>query len=305
VGSVEWVEAMADTLRRQAVAYLNQDVAVGGRNFGASGSASLHRLVYQTAGTVRQPDDTVSVYAAWHRRLVEDPEEDPRIGNLGGGSDFAGFYNHLGIPSFGFGFGGPYGVYHSAYDSYRYMTQFSDPGGLSHAAAGTLVSVATARLANADVVPFDYQDYGRHLASVMPPVRDQAEASGWNVEPFDDLVEAVEALTQAGARFNEARDAALAAGSVSPASLVEVNAALRKVEQHMVRPEGLVGRPWMRNLIFASDRDNGYATIPLPSVSEAIRSEDEALMRREIADLEARIRDAVAAVDEAREGLSN
>ncbi len=303
VGSVEWVEAMADTLRRQAVAYLNQDVAVAGRNFGASGTASLHGLVYQTAGTVRQPDDTVSVYAAWHRRLVEDPEEDPRIGNLGGGSDFAGFYNHLGIPSFGFGFGGPYGVYHSAYDSYRYMTQFSDPGGLSHAAAGRLVSVTTARLANADVVPFDYQDYGLHLASVVDPVRDQAEALGWNVEPFDDLIAAVEALTEAGARFNEERDAVLAAGSVSSASLAEVNAALRKVEQHMVRPEGLVGRPWMRNLIFASDRDNGYATIPLPSVSEAIRSEDEELMRREIEDLVARIRNATAAVDEAREGL--
>jgi N-acetylated-alpha-linked acidic dipeptidase len=294
---------MADTLRRQAVAYLNQDVAVGGRNFGSSGSASLHRLVYQTAGTVRQPGDTVSVYTAWSRRVVEGPEEDPRIGNLGGGSDFAGFYNHLGIPSFGFGFGGPYGVYHSAYDSYQYMTKFSDPGGLSHAAAGALVSVATARLANADVVPLDYQDYGRHLASVVEPVRDQAVALAWDVEPFEDLVGAVEALTLAGARFNEERDAALASGGVSPASLAEVNAGLRKVEQHMVRPEGLVGRPWMRNLIFASDRDNGYATIPLPSVSEAIRSEDEALMRREIEDLADRIRNAAAAVDGAREGL--
>ena len=305
VGSVEWVEAMADTLRLHAVAYLNQDGAVAGRNFGASGSASLHRLLYQAAGTVRQPDDTVSVYQAWHRRLVEDPDGDPHIGNLGGGSDFAGFYNHLGIPSFGFGFGGPYGVYHSAYDTYRYMTQYGDPGGLSHAAVGRLVSVLTARLANADVVPFDYQDYGRHLASVMEPVRDQAEAMGWNVEPFEDLIDAAEELAQSGARFNEERDAALAAGSANSAALAAVNAALRKVEQHMVRPDGLVGRPWMRNLIFASDRDNGYATIPLPSVSEAIRSEDEALMRREIEDLVARIRNATGAVDEAREGLGN
>ncbi len=305
VGSVEWVEAMADTLQRHAVAYLNQDVAVAGRNFSASGSASLHRLMYHMAGTVRQPGDTVSVYAAWRHRLVEDADDEPKIGNLGGGSDFAGFYNHLGIPSFGFGFGGPYGVYHSAYDSYEYMTRFSDPGGLSHAAAGALVSVTIARLANAEVIPFDYHDYGRHLASIVEPVRDQAEALGWDAKPFEDLLGAAEALTQSGTRFNEARDAALAAGSLEPALLAEVNAALRMVERHMVRPTGLVGRPWMRNLVFASDRDNGYATIPLPSVSEAIRSEDEALMRREIEDLAARIRRAAAAVDRAREELEN
>lgn len=303
VGSVEWVEALADTLRRQAVAYLNQDVAVAGRNFGASGSASLHGLLYEMAGTVRQPDDSASVYTAWRSRVVVDPDEEPRIGNLGGGSDFAGFYNHLGIPSFGFGFGGPYGVYHSAYDSFEYMTRFSDPGGLSHAAAGALVSVTTARLANADVVPFNYEDYGRHLAGVVEPVRIQAEDSDWDVAPFAELIGAADMLAESGKRFNQARDTALVAGTVGPSILAEVNAALRTVERHMVRPEGLVGRPWMRNLIFASDRDNGYATIPLPSVSEAIRGSDEAMMRREIEDLTARIREAAAAVDRAREGL--
>ena len=60
----------------------------------------------------------------------------------------------------------------------------------------------------------------------------------------------------------------------------------------------------MRNLIFASDLDNGYATIPLPSISEAIRSEDEMLMRREVEDLTMRVRRATELVEEAREILA-
>ena len=49
------------------------------------------------------------------------------MGDPGGGSDFAGFYNHLGIPIVEWGFGGPGGVYHSQYDSYHWMSKFGDP----------------------------------------------------------------------------------------------------------------------------------------------------------------------------------
>jgi N-acetylated-alpha-linked acidic dipeptidase len=303
VGSVEWVEAMSEELRRNAVVYLNQDVAVAGRNFNAAGSASLHPFVRDLAATVRQPADTLSVYQAWRLRTASDSADaEPRLGNLGGGSDFAGFYNHLGIPSFGFGFGGPYGVYHSAYDSYDYMTRFSDPGALSHAAAARLAAVMTARMANAAVVPFDYEAFGRHLADLVDPVSKKAVEQGWDAAQLDPIERAARGLEMAGARFNTRRDAVLR-GAPEPDLLAGVNAELRLVEQALARPEGLEGRPWMRNLVFAADRDNGYATIPLPSVSEAIRAEDRERMQEEVADLVARIRRATAALERAAAAL--
>ena len=305
VGSVEWVESMADTLARYGVAYLNQDVAVAGRDFRAAGSASLHGVIRQLAATVDQPGDSGTVYQSWRRR-TDAGDGEPPIGNLGGGSDFSGFYNHLGIPSFGFGFGGPYGVYHSAYDSYNYITTFSDPGSLSQAAAASLAATMLARLADADVVPFDYQEFGRQLRDLVGPIAAQAGKLGWDTTAFDSLTEAARALEESGRAFNEVRDSVLSRelGRAGSAGLGEVNRRLRTVEHALLRPEGLVGRRWMKNLTFASDRDNGYATIPLPSVSEAIRSKDEALTGREIADLAGRIRQAAARVDEARESLA-
>ncbi len=300
VGSVEWVEAMADTLTRNAVAYLNQDVAVAGRDFGASGTASLHDFIRELTATVQQPGDSVAVLVDWRRRAGSDESGDePGIGNLGGGSDFAGFYNHLGIPSFGFGFGGTYGVYHSAYDSYHYITTFSDPGLLSHAAAGRLASVTLARLANGDIVPLDYQAFGTHLGELVDTVKAQVAELGWDTTNFAGLQQAAAELAGAGRAFNDLRDSVLLGTSPAADRLAQVNRELRRVEQAMTRPEGLVARPWMRNLIFASDLDNGYATIPLPSISEAIRSRDEALTRREIEDLTMRIGRATELVEEA------
>jgi N-acetylated-alpha-linked acidic dipeptidase len=46
-----------------------------------------------------------------------------------------------------------------------------------------------------------------------------------------------------------------------------------------------VTRPWFRNLVYASDENNGYATMVLPSVNEAIRVGDESVVQLELADL--------------------
>ncbi len=288
VGSVEWVESMADSLQRFAVAYLNQDVAVAGRDFGASGSASLHPLVREVANDLTQPGDTVSVLQAWRSRTEVEEGQQVSLGNLGGGSDFAGFYNHLGIPSFGFGFGGRYGVYHAAYDTYHYMASQSDPGFLSHAAAGRAAAIAMARLANAEVVPLDYREFGSHMAAEARRLPDRVGAS-LGADDIQPVVDAFERLSQAGAAFNETRERVLAGPPPDLGRLAQVNGIIRRVEQALARQEGLQGRPWMRNLTFAADRNNGYATIPLPSIAEAAEDDERDRMIGEIRDLVERI----------------
>jgi N-acetylated-alpha-linked acidic dipeptidase len=111
-------------------------------------------------------------------------------------------------------------------------------------------------------------------------------------------------MERAAADFAVARDAALGATTApSAAKLAGTNAALKDVERAMTRPEGLRTRSWFRNLVYAADEDNGYANIALPSVSEAVRGGDAALVTREIADLASHIDQATAAIARATSAI--
>ena len=307
VGSTEWTELMQDSLKAKAVAYLNQDESASGRRFGAGGTASLQGFLREATKAVKQPGDTATVYATWSRsgggRGGAAPRSgEPAMGDLGGGSDFAGFYNYLGIPSMEFGFGGPAGWYHSAYDTYTAMERFADPGYLSHAAAGQLNAVLLGRLADADVLPYNYSALGAYLGQLV----------GRAVRPPDDaalpaeltaLRDAARRLEVAGQRFEALRDSVLRAAKRSDPRFGRANAILRTVEQKLTRSEGLVGRPFMRNLVFGSDRDNGYANVPFPGVVEALRDHDLPHARVELSDLTSRILAASSAVDAASAAL--
>ena len=97
------------------------------------------------------------------------------VGNLGSGSDYTPFIQHLGVPSTDIGSSGPYGVYHSIYDNHEWVRRFGDPGFQYHAAMASLWGVAALRLANADVLPFDYAAYGRDLAVYIDEVEAMAK----------------------------------------------------------------------------------------------------------------------------------
>src|SRR5690606_9746778 len=159
VGSFEWAELMAEDLDRTAIAYINQDVTASGYRFGASGSASLRTLIRDVAQVVGQPADTVTIYAAWRG----NSDDEPPVGGLGGGSDFVAFHGYLGIPSLDFGFGGPGGIYHSAYDTRTFVERFGDPGYRAHTADARLLAVLMARLANATVIPYEYSELGEQV----------------------------------------------------------------------------------------------------------------------------------------------
>ena len=135
VGSTEWAEEMAGELKEKAVAYLNLDAAVSGANFGASSVPSLWKLIRAATRDIKDPKTGKTIYQQWQDRAREDRSEEEkvtggeaRIGPLGSGSDYTPFLQHLGIPSTDMSFGGDYGVYHSAYDSFYWMDHFGDPG---------------------------------------------------------------------------------------------------------------------------------------------------------------------------------
>jgi len=297
IGSTEYVEDDSLRIARGAVMYVNLDVAAAGPNFGATGSPSLRETLRSVLREVPSPaPDSGNVYDTW--RHSSRDTAGPSFGDPGGGSDFAGFYNHLGVPIMDWGFGGPTGVYHSAYDDYLWMTRFGDPGYVRHAAAARIAAAMLLRVANADVLPYDYVEYAQTMRGDVAGLAKAAAAKGIAVS-LGPIYSAIDTLEKSAKAFATARDAALGRGAVSG----KVNAALMRVERALTRPEGLKTRPWYRNLIFAADEDNGYANVQFPSVTEAIRSGDRSLVDREIADLAARFGAAAHALDDASAAL--
>lgn len=298
LGSTEFVEEDSARLRDHAVAYLNQDDVANGPNFGAGGSPSLRPLLRDVASEVPDPSRQGSVYEVWRRRanLAADSLE-PQMGDPGGGSDFAGFYNHLGVPIADWGFGGPQGVYHSAYDSHHWMSKFGDPSFQIHATTARLGAAMLLRLANADVLPYDYEEFARTVRKFAGQVGQSISDKRWKVSPTG-LSAAIDKLDAAAAAFAKARDDALTA-QPSAERIARANASLLQVERQLTRPQGLVTRPWFRNVIYASDENNGYSTMVFPSVNEAIRANDEALVGRELSDLSERFDAATRALENA------
>ena len=302
VGSTEYVEEDSLRLQQGGVAYLNQDVAAQGASFGGGGSPSLRSVLRDVARGVDDPSGKGSVYAVWRARSGVADSLEPPMGNPGGGSDFAGFYNHLGIPIADWGFGGSSGVYHSAYDSYHWMRTFGDSGYAYHASAARVGAAIALRLANADVLPYDYVEYARTMHRYVPALDLALTRAKMTGVAATAVHTAVGRMEQAAAAFAQVRDEALAAPLPRDVA-ARTNAGLRRVERALTRPAGLRTRPWYRNLIYASDEDNGYADIVFPSVNEAIRGGDATLAAREIADLAGRFDAATRALDEARSTL--
>ena len=180
IGSTEYVEDDARRLTSGGVAYLNQDVAAQGPDFGGGGSPSLRATLRDVVKMIDDPSGRGTIYDQWRAASAVADTAEPSMGDPGGGSDFAGFYNHLGIPHLDWGFGGPGGVYHSAYDTHEWMSRFGDPGFRRHAAAARVGAALALRLANADVLPYDYAEFARTLRIAPPGYR--AERSGANVD---------------------------------------------------------------------------------------------------------------------------
>jgi N-acetylated-alpha-linked acidic dipeptidase len=295
LGSTEFVEEDSLRLSRNAVAYLNQDDVAQGPNFNGGGSPSLRALLRDVAKEVPDPSHQGSVYDVWrkHANLAADTLE-PQMGDPGGGSDFAGFYNHLGIPIADWGFTGPQGVYHSAYDSYHWMSKFGDPSFEFHATNARIGAAALLRLANAEILPYDYVEYARTMKRFASQAGQIMSDKHWKLSAAE-LSGAVGRMESAAVAFSAARDRVLAT-QLSPTTAKQVNTTLLGVERQLTRARGLVTRPWFRNLIYAADENNGYSTMVLPSVNEAIRLGDETATARELTDIAQRFNAATRAL---------
>ncbi|MGE0456299.1 MAG: M28 family metallopeptidase, partial [Vicinamibacteria bacterium] len=302
VGSTEWAEDKAVELSKNAVAYVNLDSSVTGGDLDVGGVPSLLGVVREAAGAVGDPRRGGSVGAAWEARErsnwarnapveLASPEApfEPRLDPLGSGSDYTAFLDHLGVPSLDFGFSGPYGVYHSVYDNFRWMEKFGDPGFHYHAVAARLYGLIAMRLASPEVVPLRFAGYARSLRVDLDALRRDAVRALRGAKPaadkpafapdFAPVLRALEGLAEAGTAADEAAQRAAASGDAALAA--RVSAALVDVERAFLSPEGLPRRPWFRHTLYAPGTTTGYAAWPFPGLAQAVADEDGALFEAE------------------------
>jgi len=294
IGSTEFAEQHADELR-QAVAYFNMDVAVAGPDFGASSVPSLKQYLREISRSVPSPKGG-SVYEQW--KVTQEKREkerghdrassgagsrepnavvrkDVNVGDLGSGSDYTPFLQHLGVPSADIGSSGPYGVYHSVFDNFAWFTKFGDPTFAYEQQMARVYGLDTIRMASEDVLPFNYEDYGKEIGEYVKAADQKSkDAFGAKSPSFADAQKAASRLEKAGAQMLQAQ-------SAMKGNPAKVNQALRDTERAFLI-DGLPDRPWFKHSIYAPGKYTGYAAVVIPGVNEAIDANDVALTQEQL-----------------------
>jgi N-acetylated-alpha-linked acidic dipeptidase len=292
-GSTEWGEQFADELRKKAVAYLNVDSSASGPDFDGSAVASLAPMLVETTHSLQDPSGK-SLYEAWKlsaarareeakdsRAVADDNLADTRIGS---GSDHTVFLNYVGMPVIGLSFEGPYGVYHSMYDDFYWMNHFGDPGYRYHALMSQLWGVLALRLANAELLPFDFAAYAGNVRQFVAELSKDKDMSPLDLKPVLDEIQEFE---NAGKQLDGALQKALASGKVDAKFAAEVNAGMMQVERNWLNPDGIPGRPWFKHILYGARFT--YAHLELPGLTEAVEKQDWVTARLQAAILRDRL----------------
>jgi len=240
------------------------------------------------------------------RKKIRD-RADLRMGALGSGTDYTTFVDHLGVASLNLGYGGEdpdAGIYHSIYDDFYWYTHFSDTNFVYGKALAQTAGTAVMRLADADLLPFDFSNFAdtmqlyltqlKKLAqdkrneaierdrelddglfkAVNDPRRPKVAPPREEVPPylnFAPLENAVAQLDRSAKRYQEMLQKAWAAPQGLPAAtLAGLNQKLMESERRLTDDAGLPRRSWYKHMIYAPGVYSGYGAKTMPGVREAI-----------------------------------
>ena len=314
LGSTEWGEEHDAELKAHAVAYINTDTNGRGYLF-VEGSHTLEHFINGVSRDITDPEKGISVHdrdlllALSRARTDEERKElrtrhDLRIGALGSGSDYTVFIDHLGIASLNMGYGGEDrgGIYHSIYDDVYWYTHFGDPTFEYGRAMSQTVGTAVMRLADADLLPFEFTDfadtinlYVKQLKKLADDARAEAierdkeldegmfSAVSDPLHPtfappreaipphldFAPLDNAADAVTAAAQSYHASLQKAWPE-DVPAGTLQDLNHKLIQSERDLTTQEGLLRRPWYKHMIYAPGVYSGYGAKTIPGVREAI-----------------------------------
>jgi N-acetylated-alpha-linked acidic dipeptidase len=363
LGSTEWVETHADELRQHAAVYINSD-SNGRGVLNMGGSHSLEQFINGVARDIEDPEAKVSEnkMSVWQRAQLskiakskspDDPKDDPkelrkelrqrtdvRIDALGSGTDYTAFLDHLGIATLDLGYSDEDegGIYHSVYDDFYWYTHFSDKDFVYGRALAQTVGTSVMRLADAEVLPFDFVNladtvemYTKNLQKLLAakqeeirernreldegmfqatfdPRRPTVAPAREEVPPhlnFAPMQNAVDSLTRSAKHYQQAlsrKQASLDEDAVA-AKLGALNRELIESERRLTNADGLPRRPWYKHLLYAPGVYTGYGVKTVPGVREGIEQKRYAEAEQEIVRVSKALEDESALIESAAREL--
>jgi N-acetylated-alpha-linked acidic dipeptidase len=334
LGSTEWVEAHTDELREHAAVYINTD----GNDRGIlnmNGSHSLEQFINGVARDIEDPETAAAgtKMTVWQRahlnaiseaKSAEDRKEmrqraDLRIGALGSGTDFTAFIDHVGVATLDMGFGGEdeEGIYHSIYDDFYWYTHFSDTNFVYGRALAQTVGTSVMRLADAEVLPFDFVDfadtvamYTKNLQKLLADKQEEIRERNLELDEgvfkatfdprhptvvpareevpphinFAPMQNAADSLTRSARHYQQALSQKQTSldDDAFTAKLGALNRELIETERRLTNADGLPRRPWYKHLLYAPGVYTGYGVKTVPGVREGIEQKRYAEAEQEI-----------------------
>jgi N-acetylated-alpha-linked acidic dipeptidase len=315
LGSVEWVETHLNELQKHAVAYINSDSTERGYFF-PGGTQDLQSFVSGVARDIEDPETHMSVFQRSHLVSIakaKDAEErkdlrkrnDLVVSALGDGSDFTAFQDFAGIPTLSIDFGGEDDgdQYHSIYDDFYWYAHFIDTDFAYGRALAQTGGTAMMRLADADLIPYDYSPqaeaiakYEEELEKLLKDKQDEFTERNLQLKegvftatsdprkpsvapPFETvppymnfapMKNAIDLLKKNSERYSRILSDWQAKGSprLSAQDLESINADLLKIPRLFLNEKGLPERPWFKNQIYAPGAYTGYGAKPVAAVRE-------------------------------------
>jgi N-acetylated-alpha-linked acidic dipeptidase len=350
LGSTEWVETHANELREHAAVYINSD----GNDRGilnVNGSHSLEQFANGVARDIEDPESKMTVWQRAQLNAIADAKSadnkkeirqraDLRIGALGSGTDFTGFIDHLGIATLDFAYGGEDdgGIYHSIYDDFYWYTHFSDTDFVYGRALAQTIGTSVMRLADAEVLPFDFVDfadtlemYTKNLQKLLADKQDEIRERNQEIDEgmfkatfdprrptvaptreevpphlnFAPMQNAVDSVTRSAKHYQLAlaqKQAGLGDEAIA-AKLGVLNHALIESERRLTNADGLPRRPWYKHLLYAPGVYSGYGAKTVPGVREGIELKHYAEADAEIVRVSKALEDEAALIESAAQEL--
>ncbi|CAM0882793.1 unnamed protein product [Alopecurus aequalis] len=270
IGSTEWAEENMDMLGSRAIAYLNVDISVFGRGgLKPRATPQLDELIKEASRMVPDPDDpSHSLYDS----MIHDNPPIARV--AGAGTDFAAFVQYIGVPSLDMSYGlfSEYPVYHSLYDDYVWMERFGDPLFHRHVALASVWGLIALRLADDEIIPFNYVSYSSELEESSKVVEDGCPGCPVSFTP---LHKSIKQLEKAATKINTEKKMLQAEKwglntKGRTLKVREINDRLMMAERAFTNREGLAGRPWYKHMIYASSDQDDWGTKAFPGIVSAI-----------------------------------
>jgi N-acetylated-alpha-linked acidic dipeptidase len=153
-----------------------------------------------------------------------------------------------------------------------------DPDFTIHATTGQFIALLAYHLADDALIPFDVDTFARNVNYYVRDLVAETLNMGSDygalqrkiaVAELDTAAKKFRQVTQDFADITSRKDFL-----ANTTKVQDVNKRLRDMQRVFVRKEGLPGRPFYKNGLWAPSRDDGYKALTLPGSMEALGEGD-------------------------------